>query len=123
MVSPWEIVKDLCEKTSLEYDLKDYIPWIINKTFVNSKEHLFFAEQMNRYSFLDKGMQKDFYFFALPKKKKYIEYERKSSINTDIDLIMKKYKVNHAVAESYLKLLSEDAITALRITPIKGGKT
>jgi len=120
MTSPFDLIKHLSEKTSLEYDIKDYQPWMINKGFSNVLTSIFFAELMNQYSHLDKDIQRDFYFYGLSKGKRFGAWNKRN-INTDVELIMQYYSVNTKVAESYLKLMTDADIIQLRESMIKGG--
>lgn len=122
MVSPFEIVKALNEKTTLEYDLKDYEPWMINKIMSNHKDTLFFADFLNNMHHLPKQVQHDFYKYGIPKGKRFGEWF-KPDINTNIDIVMEFYNVNRRVAESYVKLLTDSDIEKIKTKMNKGGKS
>lgn len=122
MVSPFDIVKHLGEKTDLEFDIREYNSWIINKIFINTKDTVFFAEMMNIYYHIDAKAQYDFYYYGLPKAKRFGKWEKKTSINNDAEQIMTKYNVNRRVAESYLKILSKTQLEQLQKQMNAGGK-
>jgi len=120
--SPFDIVKSLNEKTDFEYDIKDYSAFMINRIMSNTLDTLFFAEAMNRFYDLDKGIQRDFYWYGLPKSKRFGKYHKAIVINNDVKMIMDHYVVNQKVAESYFKLMNDSAIQQLREGMNYGGR-
>lgn len=123
MTSPFDIIKHVNEKTPLEFDMKDYSPWMINRGMSNTLDTLFFSEVMNRYSqVLDKDMQYAFYLNGVPKGKRFGKWHKADAINSNVELIMQRYMVNRQVAEQYLKVMSESALQQLQEKMRKGGK-
>ena len=120
-ISPFDVAKSLSEKTSLEYSMSDYVPWMVNKIFTNTLDTVLFAAEMNRYYSLPKDIQRDFYKYVLPAKKRYGTWN-KTLINKSVALIMQVYQCNQKVAESYMKLISKEAIDLLIIKNNKGGR-
>ena len=51
--------------------IKDYTPYIINRCLSGNIDSILFANEMNKYSFLDKDMQYSFYLNTLRKKKRF----------------------------------------------------
>lgn len=122
MPTPFDIVKHINEKTQLDFSENEYNPWIINRVFSNMIDTLFFADVMNKYYALPKDMQHDFYYYGLPKAKRFGKYHKVGEINIYVDLIMNKYQVNRKVAESYLRCMSEDGLAQLKLQMNRGGK-
>jgi hypothetical protein len=122
MTTPFDIIKHINEKTALEFDMKDYNPFMVNRGLSNTIDTLFFAEVMNKYYTLDKDIQYAFYFNGIPKGKRFGKWNKSSEINTNIELIMNEYKVNIRVAASYLKLMNDADIQLLHEKSYKGGK-
>lgn len=120
-VSPFDISKTLTEKTTLEYDIGDYNPFMINRIMSNTLDTLFFAEVMNRYYHLSKAQQRDFYLYGVPKGKRFGKWNSKLNINKDVSLIMQYYQCNLKVAERYLTLMNESSIKILREKMNHGG--
>ena len=50
---------------------KDYPPYIINRCFSGHLDAILFANEMNKYNFLPKRMQYDFYINTLRTKKRF----------------------------------------------------
>lgn len=120
-ISPFDVVKSLNEKTELEYDMKEYSGFMINRIMSNNLDTLFFAEAMNRLNTLPTYMQRDFYWHGLPKAKRFGKYNKALAINNIVALIMTHYTVNQKVAESYYKLMDESALIQLRESMNYGG--
>lgn len=121
-VSPFDIINHLSTKAPLEFDIKDYDAWIINKGLINVRDTVFFAEVMNQYPFLDKKMQYDFYYHGIPKAKRFGKWVKVTAINSDVDLIMRHYQVNRKVAESYLKIMTVEDVDLLKQKMNSGGR-
>ena len=114
-MSPFDILRHLNEKTELEFDIKkDYVPWIINKALINTKDTVFFAEIMNQYHSLDKDIQYTFYKLGIPKAKRFGKWGKADAINTDVELIMTRYQVNRRIAEVYHKLMGDEDLKQLQ---------
>ena len=121
MTSPFDIVSHLNSKTELEYDIKEYNPFMINKIMSNTIDTLFFADAMNRFYHLDKDIQRDFYWYGLSKAKRFGKYNKTPVINKELELIMQHYQCNLKVAESYFKLMSDEAKYQLHESMNQGG--
>lgn len=76
---------------------------------------------MNRYPQLDKDIQRDFYYHVLPKAKRYGTWNKSGVINKNVELLMEYYQVNRVVAESYLNIMSDDAVKTLKEKLHTGG--
>ena len=70
--------------------IKDYAPYIINRCLSGNIDSILFANEMNKYSFLDKDMQYSFYLNTLRKKKRFSPWLRKDKV-TDLEIIKQYY--------------------------------
>lgn len=122
MTSPFDIIRHMSEKTPLEFNMKEYSPYIINRGLTNMLDTIFFAEVMNKYYHLSKEIQYKFYSTAIPKGKRFGKWHKADAINTNIEMLMEYYQVNRKVAESYLKVMSDEAINLLKEKNNKGGR-
>lgn len=122
VTNPFDIAKHINEKTPLDFDIKDYSPWMMNRIMSNRMDTIFFAEIMNKFYSLDKDIQYSFYYNAIPKAKRFGKYNSVPAINNIVELIMKKYSVNQQVAESYFNLLDDEAKEELKEKMREGGK-
>jgi len=123
MTSPFEILKHLNSKDKLEFDMKDYNPWIINKALINNIETLFFADMMNRFAHLSSESQYQFYLQGIPKKKRYDKWVKKEETDTElINAICEKYQCNKQLAGRYIIMMSDENKQELLEKSRKGGK-
>jgi len=122
MSTLWDVIKHINEKIPLEFTDGDYSPWMVNRVFSNTIDTLFFAEVMNRATHLDKDIQHDFYYYALPKARRFGKYHKAETINIYVELMMNLYQVNQRVAESYVKCMSEATLKQLKEQMVEGGK-
>ena len=90
------------EDPSLE---KEYNPYIINRIYSGHLDSVMFANEMNKYSFLDKKIQYDFYLNSLRSKKRFSPWLRKDKIK-DLDYVKRYYDYSNEKAKQALKLLS-----------------
>ena len=75
------------EDVSLE---KEYSPYIINRIFSGHLDAIMFSNEMNKYHFLPKKMQYDFFLNTLRTKKRFSPWLRKDEIK-DLDLVKRYY--------------------------------
>ena len=69
---------------------KKYPSYIINRCFSGHLDAIMFANEMNRYNFLPKRMQYDFYINTLRTKKRFSPWLRKDMIK-DLDYVKRYY--------------------------------
>jgi hypothetical protein len=110
-MSPFDIVKILNEKTTHDTEevLADYNAWIINRAMSSTVDGLIFANEMTKFSHLDKDIQYSFYLYGIPKGKRFGKWNKADT--TDLELIntlCKTLVCNQAIAKKYLSLLSDE---------------
>ena len=66
--------------------IKDYPPYIVNRCLSGHLDCIMFANEMNKYSFLEKDMQYTFYLNTLRKKKRFSPWLRKEKV-TDLQSV------------------------------------
>jgi hypothetical protein len=93
--------KNLIEEDPSE--IKDYAPYVINRCLSGNLDCILFANEMNRYSFLDKDMQYSFYLNTLRKRKRFSPWLRKDKV-TDLEIIKQYYGYSNEKASNALKL-------------------
>jgi len=109
-------------KNEEEFD-KLYNPYLINKALSFHMDTIMFANEMNRYPFLSKDMQYDFYFASIKPKKRYSKWFKKDETDQDkIDLISEYYNCNETRAKEYLKILKPEQIQFISKKLNKGGR-
>ena len=106
------------EDPSLE---KEYNPYIINRIYSGHLDSVMFANEMNRYSFLPKKIQYDFYLNSLRSKKRFSPWLRKDKIK-DLDYVKRYYGYSNEKATQALRILSSEQIAFIRSKLEIGGK-
>ena len=93
--------------------IKDYAPYIINRCLSGNIDSILFANEMNKYSFLDKDMQYSFYLNTLRKKKRFSPWLRKDKV-TDLEIIKQYYGYSNEKASNALKILTPEQINYIK---------
>ena len=106
------------EDPSLE---KDYNPYIINRIYSGHLDSVMFANEMNKYSFLSKKIQYDFYLNSLRSKKRFSPWLRKDKIK-DLDYVKRYYVYSNEKAHQALKILTKQQLNFIRSKFETGGK-
>ena len=101
-------------------NIKDYPPYIINRCLSGHLDCIMFANEMNKYSFLDKDMQYSFYLNTLRKRKRFSPWLRKDKV-TDLEIIKQYYGYSNEKASNALKILTPEKITFIKQRLETGG--
>ena len=96
-------------KEDLKEHAKDYPPYIINRCLSGHLDCIMFANEMNKYNFLDKDMQYSFFLNTLRKKKRFSPWLRKEKV-TDLECVKKYYGYSNEKASQALKILTKEQI-------------
>ena len=111
------------KKNLIEEDpstIKNYPPYIINRCLSGHLDCIMFANEMNKYSFLDKDMQYSFYLNTLRKKKRFSPWLRKDKV-TDLEIIKQYYGYSNEKASQALKILPPEQISYIKQRLDTGG--
>ena len=100
--------------------IKDYAPYIINRCLSGHLDCVLFANEMNKYSFLDKDMQYSFYLNTLRKKKRFSPWLRKEKVD-DLECVKQYYGYSNEKASQALKILSPQQLDYIRQRLETGG--
>ena len=93
--------------------IKDYAPYVINRCLSGNLDSIMYANEMNKYSFLQKDMQYSFYLNSLRKKKRFSPWLRKDKV-TDLEIIKQYYGYSNEKALQALKILTPDQINFIK---------
>ena len=99
---------------------KEYPPFIINKCLSGHLDCVLLANEMNRYHFLDKDMQYNFYLNILRKKKRFSPWLRKEKVS-DLEYVKQYYGYSNEKASQVLKILSDEQIDFIKQRLDTGG--
>ena len=84
---------------------KGYAPFLTNKSLSYFTDTLLYANEMNRYHFLDKKLQYEFYLNSIRKKKRFAKWA-KAEDNNEVMMIQEYYKFSPQKAKAALSVLS-----------------
>ena len=101
--------------------IKDYPPYIINRCLSGHLDCIMFANEMNKYSFLDKDMQYSFYLNSVRKRKRFSPWLRKDEIK-DLDCVKRYYGYSNEKAKQALRILTNEQLNFIKSTFETGGK-
>ena len=101
--------------------VKEYPPFIINKCLSGHLDCVMFANEMNKYHFLDKDMQYNFYLNILRKRKRFSPWLRKEKVS-DLEFVKQYYGYSNEKASQVLKILSNEQIEFIKQRLDTGGK-
>ena len=101
--------------------IKDYPPYIINRCLSGNLDCIMFVNEMNKYSFLDKDMQYNFYLNTLRKKKRFSPWLRKDKV-TDLQSVKQYYGYSNEKASQALKILSKQQLEYIKQRLETGGR-
>lgn len=124
-MTPFDIINSINNKTSLEWDdvtEKTYAPFIINRGLSFNMQTVMFANVMNRFPQIDKKMQYDFYFYGVPKGKRFDKWQKKTELGSDVQAVKDFYNINTDRAVEALKLLSNEQLDMIKEKLKKGGR-
>ena len=107
-------------KEDLSEDIRSYPPYIINRCLSGHLDCVMFANEMNKYNFLDKDMQYSFYLNSLRKKKRFSPWIRKDKVS-DLECVKKYYSYSDQKALQALKILSKEQIKFIKSKLETGG--
>ena len=105
------------EDPSLE---KEYNPYIVNRIYSGHLDSVLFANEMNKYSFLSKKIQYDFYLNSLRSKKRFSPWLRKDKIK-DLDNVKRYYGYSDEKAKQALRILSKQQLNFIQSKFETGG--
>lgn len=100
---------------------KAYNAYMTNRALSMYEDTVLLANEMNCNSHLDPKLQYDFYFHAIPKKKRFSKWA-KGGKNDVINLIKETYSVSFKKAEEISGMLSDSEIEQIKNYMDRGGK-
>ena len=101
--------------------ISSYPPYIINRCLSGHLDTVLFANEMNKYSNLDKDMQYSFFLYTLRKRKRFSPWLKKEQID-DLDLVKKHYGYSNEKAKVAVTLLTKTQLETIRNKHDMGGK-
>ena len=101
--------------------ISSYPPYIVNRCLSGSVDTILFANEMNKYSNLDKDMLYSFFLYTLRNRKRFSPWLKKEQID-DLDLVKKHYGYSNEKAKVAVSLLTKTQLEYIRNKHDMGGK-
>ena len=101
--------------------IKSYQPYIVNRCLSGHLDTILFANEMNKYSNIDKDLQYSFLLYTLRKRKRFSPWLKKEQIE-NLDLVKKHYGYSNEKARIAVNLLTKTQIEHIRNKHDMGGK-
>ena len=101
--------------------ISSYPPYIVNRCLSGHLDTVLFANEMNKYSNLDKDMQYSFFLYTLRKRKRFSPWLKKEQVD-DLDLVKKHYGYSNEKAKVAVGLLTKTQLEYIRNKHDMGGK-
>lgn len=123
--SPFDFVKSINEGSrgsKLEVD-EGYLPFIINRAMSNFSDTVFFANEMNRCSHLDKELQYDFLRNITRPKRRFSKWAKKLTQTPVQKAMIEVFGISYTKACEYEEVLTEDEKKLVLNAVEKGGIT
>ena len=99
---------------------KEYIPFVVNKCLSYFPDTIFYANQINIQSGLDKKMQYDYLRLSVSKRKRFSKWFKEEK-NDNIKLIQEYYGYSYRRAKEVLECLTDDNIRTIKDSLKTGG--
>jgi len=97
-----------------------YPPYIVNRCLSGHLDTVLFANEMNKYSNIDKDMQYSFFLYTLRKRKRFSPWLKKEQMD-DLDLVKKHYGYSNEKAKVAVSLLTKTQLEYIRNKHDMGG--
>lgn len=103
--------------------LKNYLPFIVNRSLSFHYDCVMQVNEVNKYPSLDKKMQYDYLFYSIRGYKRKFEPWQKLSKNENLEIVKEYYGYSNDKAKDVLSLLNDNQINEIRGLLNKGGVT
>ena len=96
-----------------ELSEKSYAPYLTNKSLSYFTDTLLYANEMNKYHFLDNKLQYEFFLNSIRKKKRFAKWA-KADKNDDLVMVSEYYQISLSKAKEAIRLLSTEQLSTIR---------
>lgn len=116
-MSPFDFLKTITQtKENLmdQSDLneRDYEPFLVNRGLSYYPDTIFYAQQATEYSHLDKRLQYDYLFYAIPQKKRFAAWPKKID-QTTLECVKRVYGYGNEKAIEAMSILKPEQIAEI----------
>ena len=99
---------------------KEYVPFVVNKCLSYFPDTLFYANQINALSGMDKRLQYDYLRMSVSKRKRFSKWIKEDK-NDNIETIQEYYGYSYRKAKECLGCLSSEQIENMKNSLKTGG--
>jgi hypothetical protein len=100
--------------------IKEYAPYIINRCLSGHIDCLMYANEMNKFSSLDKKLQYDFFINIIRKKKRFSPWLKQEKIK-DLEIVKSHYGYSNEKAKQALNILTKTQLDFIKSKLETGG--
>ena len=100
--------------------IKEYAPYIINRCLSGHIDCLMYANEMNKFSSLDKKLQYDFFINIIRKKKRFSPWLKQEKIK-DLEIVKSYYGYSNEKAKQALGILTKTQLDFIKSKLETGG--
>ena len=100
--------------------IKEYAPYIINRCLSGHIDCLMYANEMNKFSSLDKKLQYDFFINIIRKKKRFSPWLKQEKIK-DLEIVKSYYGYSNEKAKQALRILTKTQLDFIKSKLETGG--
>ncbi len=100
--------------------IKEYAPYIINRCLSGHIDCLMYANEMNKFSSLDKKLQYDFFINIIRKKKRFSPWLKQEKIK-DLEIVKSYYGYSNEKAKKALRILTKKQLDFIKSKLETGG--
>lgn len=104
-----------------DIDLKDYVPFVVNRALSYHIDCVLYANEMNLNPGIDKDMQYQYFLNNIRPMKRKFQPWQKSEINKNIECVKEFFGYSNNKAKEVLSILTDDQIAEIKIKTDKGG--
>lgn len=97
-----------------------YPAYMVNRGLSQHQDTILYAAEMNKYPQLDKKMQHDFLFYAIPARKRMSKWAKKVD-PVALDAVKQVYGYNDEKAKAAIEVLTDEQIKTLKKRLETGG--
>lgn len=105
----WDVLNNLiCHKKHEASDMALFNSFVITRAIAKYQDCIFYANEINCMRDITPQMVYDFYFYAIPPKKRFAKWFKPSYDQRLIQFLINYFSVSYSVAEKYYDLLTDD---------------
>jgi hypothetical protein len=124
-MTPFDIKNLIDQKAPYEWDAqfeKDYNAFIVNKALSFNMQTVLWANEMNMVADVPKKWQFEFFYYGVPKGKRFDKWIKAEGDHPDLDAIKTYYNINSIRAVEFLSILTAEQLKIIKSKLEKGGR-